>query len=274
MTVFGPAGIPIKCEGSNVDGLKHTVNLGLGAYEVEFVRGVNMSPSMAQEMQEIAVEKNVRVSCHAPYYLNCNNPDKYKVTKRHLIDCIKVNQHLRFTHIVFHTGYLMKLERGQALNNSIKTIKRVVSEAYDKGYKDFALGPEVVGKQSQIGTIPELIKICKEVKECRPVIDWGHLNAFSQGGLKTVDDFIKPLRLIEEELGKKYLKGLHCHFSEVEYGLKGEIKHHPLGSKWGPSFRLLAKVIKANGYDLTIICETPLLELDALKMKKTLKKVK
>lgn len=269
-TVIGPAGIPIGCDGSNVNGLKHSIKLGLGAYEVEFVRGVRMSPRMAREMRGIREKDNIKVSCHAPYYINCNNTKKYSMTKRHLHDCLRVNQHLRFTHIVFHPGFLMGMKREQALKNVIATIKKIVKEACEKGYDNFTLGPETVGKHSQVGTVEELITICKECPECRPVIDWGHLNAFSHGGLKTREDFLQPLSLIRDELGKEYLKGLHCHFSEVEYGSKGEVKHHPLGSKWGPDFKVLAELIKEKGYDFSIICETPLIEEDALRMKRML----
>ncbi|MFA5405922.1 MAG: TIM barrel protein [Candidatus Nanoarchaeia archaeon] len=269
--VFGPAGIPIGAKGNNVDGLNHSINLGLGAYEVEFVRGARMTPLMAREMQVIRDKNNIRVSCHAPYFINCNNPDKYGLTRKHLLDCIKVSQDLRFTRIVFHTGYLMGQSRGEALKTCIKTIKRVINDAYDKGYKNFILGPETNGKKSQVGTTEELIAICKECKECRPVIDWAHLHATSNGGLKTEQDFKRPLELIERELGKTYLKELHCHFSNIEYTDKGEVRHWPLDSKWGPDFNVLARVIK--DYDFTIICESPLIEKDALKMKSILNKM-
>jgi deoxyribonuclease-4 len=269
-TVFGPAGIPISSKGSNINGIKHSIKLGLGAYEVEFVRGVRMSPAMASEIQKIAQSSKVKVSCHAPYYINCNNPDKYGITKRHLLDCVRVNQALKFTHIVFHVGYLMKMKREVALKNSINTIKRVIKDAYAKGYKDFTFGPEIAGKKSQVGTIEELISICKECKECRPVIDWAHLHATIS--LKTRKDFLRPIELIRKELGKKYVKGLHCHFSEIEYTDKGERRHQPLGSKWGPDFRILAKLIKEHEYEFSIISESPLIEVDALKMKKILSK--
>jgi len=269
-TLFGSAGIPLSCKGSNIDGLKHSIKLGLRAYEVEFVRGVRMSERMASEMQRIVNENKVVISCHAPYYLNCNNPDKYSITKRHLLDCLRVNEHLRFNRVVFHVGYLMGLEREVGLKNSIKTIGRIIEKARSEGLKDFTLGPELAGKKSQIGSVNELIQICKEFKECKPVIDWGHLHAFTNGGLKAREDFLAPIELIETELGKKYVKGLHCHFSENQYTDKGEWKHQPLGTKWGPDFKILAELIKEKGYEFTIISETPFIEADALKMKKIL----
>lgn len=269
-TIFGPAGIPIECNGNNIDGLKHSIGLGLKAYEVEFVRGVRMNPKMAYELQTISAKHDVRVSCHAPFYLNCNNPEKYKLTRHHLHDCIRVSQSLKLSRIVFHVGYLMKMERETALKNSIEMIRKIINEAYELGYKDFTLGPEVAGKHTQIGSLVEVIAICKEFKECKPVIDWAHLHALTNGGLRTRRDFEKVINQIETELGKRYLKGLHCHYSNIEYTDKGERRHQPLGSKWGPRFKLLAEVIKDNDYEFTIICETPLIEQDALKMKSIL----
>lgn len=269
-TVFGPAGIPISCQGSNIAGLTHAIKLGLRAYEVEFVRGVRMPDYMAQEMQEIRREKSVKVSCHAPYYLNCNNPKKFGITKHHLMDCIKVNELLPFTHIVFHVGYLMGMKRSGALKNSVNTIKRVINKAYDNGFKNFVLGPEIAGKKSQVGTINDVITICKECSECKPVIDWAHLHATTNGGLKTESDFLSPIELIKEELGSEYVKGLHCHFSNIEFSDKGERRHQPLGSEWGPDFKILAKLIKEHGFEFSIISESPLIEEDALRMKEIL----
>jgi deoxyribonuclease-4 len=269
-TVIGPAGIPLSCNGNNVEGLRETIRLGLGAYEVEFVRGVRMNNEMAAEMNLIKNNNDLKISCHAPYYINCNNPSKYLVTERHLLDCIRISQVIGFSHIVFHTGFLMESKRAVALKNSIATIKKVIRRARIKGYKDFVLGPEVAGKKYQVGTINELISICKECKECRPVIDWAHLHAITNGGLKTKQDFIKPLELISDELGPEYLKGLHCHFSEILFNDKGEVKHLPLGSCWKPDFRLLAEVIKDHDFEFSIICETPLIEHDALRMQEIL----
>ena len=271
-TRFGPAGIPISCKGDNIEGLKHSIGLGLRAYEVQFGHGVKMSPRMARELQLIREESGVRVSCHAPYYLNCNNAEKYATTKRHLHDCIKVSQYLPFTRIVFHTGYLMKMERSKALKNSIQALKLIIKEARAKGYKDFTLGPEVAGKTYQIGDLSEIITICKEIPECEPVIDWGHYNARNNGCLKSKSDYLRVIEALRDELGKKSLKNLHCHFSNIEYNAKGEVNHYPLGSEWGPRFEPLAELIKENDYEFTIISESPLIEQDALKMKKVLLK--
>ncbi len=267
MTAFGPAGIPISCKGSNVDGIRYSGKIGLNAYEINFSRGVRISDDAANSIRRYAEKNNIRLSCHAPYFINCNNPDKYEITRRHLINSIAASEKLGLRRIVFHTGFLLGSGRSNAVKESIKTIKKIVSEANEMGFHNFVLGPEVAGKKSQIGTMEDLIEICKECRECRPVIDWAHLHALSNGGLKKRKDFIRPLEMIREELGKSYLNGLHCHFSEIEYTEKGEKRHHPLGSGWGPDFHILAEVIRDMKLDLTIISESPLIEMDALRMK-------
>ncbi|PSN89793.1 endonuclease IV, partial [Candidatus Marsarchaeota G1 archaeon OSP_B] len=67
----GPAGVPISAKGgSTIDGIKTVRSLGLNAMEVEFVQGVRMSPEMAKEAGKVAKELNVRLSVHAPYFIN------------------------------------------------------------------------------------------------------------------------------------------------------------------------------------------------------------
>jgi deoxyribonuclease-4 len=66
---------------------------------------------------------------------------------------------------------------------------------------------------------------------------------------------------------------LHCHFSGIQYTDKGERKHLPItGNK--PNFRWLAELLVEKNYKFTIICESPLLDKDALKMKQIVEKLK
>ncbi len=269
MTSFGPAGISISCVNcNNAQGLIKSINLGLKSYEIEFSRGVKISKEQVNELNKLSNDNSVALSCHAPYYINCNNNDKYETTKRNLIDCARTGLNLKV--IVFHTGYLLGMSRSEALKNSINTIKRIINEANDMKLR-MPLGPEIAGKKSQIGTINEIIAICKEVKECKPVIDWAHLHATI--GLNNYYDFMRIIELISEELGRDYLNGLHCHFSGIEFNDKGEVRHQPLNSGYGPDFKLLASIICEQKLDFNIISESPLIEVDALRMKRILNNV-
>ncbi len=67
---------------------------------------------------------------------------------------------------------------------------------------------------------------------------------------------------------------MHCHFSKIEFSSQGEKRHHTLDEeRYGPEFRMLAEVIVDFGLHPTMICESPFLDVDARKMKTTLKEV-
>jgi deoxyribonuclease-4 len=95
-----------------------------------------------------------------------------------------------------------------------------------------------------------------------------------QGAFKTVDDIRRIALKIEQELGTQILRNMHCHFSKIEFGSSGEKCHHTLDEEaYGPEFRMLAEVLLEFGMHPTMICETPILDVDARKMKDTLKQV-
>jgi deoxyribonuclease-4 len=128
-----------------------------------------------------------------------------------------------------------------------------------------------MGRKSQVGTLEEIIAINREVEGTQLVVDWGHLHALHQGALKTVEDMRQIAEKIETELGTQILRSMHCHFSKIEFTSQGEKKHHTLDEEqFGPEFGLLSEVILDFKMHPTIICETPILDIDARKMKETL----
>jgi deoxyribonuclease-4 len=136
------------------------------------------------------------------------------------------------------------------------------------------LGPKLWA-QIQIGGIDEIIEINREVENTQLVVDWGHLHALHQGSFKTVDDMRKVASKIEQELGTQTMRSMHCHFSKIEFGASGEKCHHTLDeAAYGPEFGMLAEVILEFGMHPTLICETPILDVDARKMKETLEQVR
>ena len=129
----------------------------------------------------------------------------------------------------------------------------------DEGIKDVILGVETMGKKGQFGTLEEISKIMDEVEGVRPVLDVAHVHAREVGGLKTKADMAS---LIDEFFP---LCGdiAHFHISCIKYGEKGEISHLPLSSK-DPDMQLLADVLVDSKQDCTFICESPLIEEDAV----------
>jgi deoxyribonuclease-4 len=99
------------------------------------------------------------------------------------------------------------------------------------------------------------------------------LHARDRGRFRTVEDFRKVVVEIENRLGKEAVENMHCHFTKIEYSDKGERRHHILDDAgYGPSFEMLAEVIAEFRLRPVMICESPLLDIDALKMRDILKK--
>ena len=104
-TIFGPAGIPIN-QSDNISGIKYSSSKGLLAYELEFVRGVKMSEQLMKEVKKTAEECKVTLSCHAPYWINCCNEEKFDTNKRNLIQSINASVIMGLKTIVFRIKYI------------------------------------------------------------------------------------------------------------------------------------------------------------------------
>jgi deoxyribonuclease-4 len=98
-----------------------------------------------------------------------------------------------------------------------------------------------------------------------PVVDFSHVHARTGGSLRTEDDFRS---LVDWALGVSDCL-LYGHFQSIQYGEKGEIRHLPVDA-WDPDFRLLAPVLQSLECDVHLICESPLLEKDAILLKNLL----
>jgi len=79
---------------------------------------------------------------------------------------------------------------------------------------------------------------------------------------------------VERKLGTEAARNMHCHFSKIEYTDKGERRHHVLDeTRYGPTFEMLAEVIAEFKMRPIIICETPFLDVDAMKMRDTYRRI-
>ncbi|MFH1248609.1 MAG: TIM barrel protein [archaeon] len=271
---LGTAGLPLACKGKTLaEGIGYTSSIGLNAFEVEFGRGVRGEKEEWKKARIAAQKNDILLSCHAPYWINCCSPikEKRELSCRNLLETAKAAEILGAYIIVFHPGYFQKQTYESALGNCLRVLNEV-EEKMKKQKLNCFLGAETTGKPSAFGSLQDNIKLSKEIKNLRPVIDFAHLHARTNGGIKTEQDYQEIFNSIESELGKEYLNPLHCHFTEIQYSIKGEIRHLPLGSNNSPDMNMLARVISNNKYNLTMISESPLIEKDALKMKGFIKK--
>ena len=171
-TRFGPAGVPERFK-KLIDKISDVPNLlhaeGLDAFEYPAVRW-GQKPQIRKESAELlgirAQENDVILSVHGSYYLNlCGKKEIVEASKRRIIACVQAAQWMNAYVMVFHPGFYGKLEKGTALKKCIKELEDVVDSIETLGIKDVFLGPETMGKQSQVGSLEEIITICEEPKK-------------------------------------------------------------------------------------------------------------
>jgi len=279
-TRFGPAGVPpmFRLLGATTeDTPKLLREEGLDAFEYQASRwGAKPQIKMqdAQKLGEECRRNNVRLSMHGSYFVNLSGKKEVvEASKQRLIAAATAADWMGAYVVVFHSGFYGMFEKDFAFNQCLTALNEVISEMKRLGLK-VKLGPETMGRKFQVGSIDEIIAINQNIEQTQLVIDWGHLHALHQGKFKTAEDFRKIAEKVEEKLGTQALRSVHCHFSKIEFSSQGEKRHHTLDEeKYGPEFRLLAEVIVDFGMHPTVICESPLLDIDARKMQQTLKEV-
>lgn len=273
---FGPAGIPIGTPGEGTAaGIDYCGKIGLGAMEVEFVHGVNMKEEKAREAGAVAKKSDVILSCHAPYYINCCAKEEHKIdaSVRYIVTTAQAAHWLGASPIVIHTGFYMGRTPEECRKMVIATYERCLEEMASLKIRGVALGAELTGKKSAYGSLDEIIDLSQHFghEKLMPVIDYAHYHA-REGRLRTKDDYSHILERVEKKLCSSAAKSFHCHFSGIEFGEPGERNHLPVSSG-SPPFTPLAEAWLENGWGGRVICESPLIEKDALSLQGTYAKI-
>ncbi len=267
--LFGTGGIPLSSRSpTNESGIERVAELGLGCMEVQFVRGVKMSEEMARRVGDVAKSKGVRLTAHAPYFINLNSDDTEKImaSKERLIQTARIASHLGAEGVVFHAAFY--------LNDPHSAVYATVKQALEEMVKLLAaegnrvlLRPETTGKESQFGTVEEILNLSAEIEGIAPCIDFAHLHARA-GKSNSYEEFVSLLKMVEGRLGRQALDHIHIHIAGVEYGKMGEIRHLNLKES-DLNYVELLKALKDLGVNGLVICESPNLEGDALLLQET-----
>ena len=276
---IGPSG---NSESFYNAGYKHTYEaaawlkaLGLNAYEYSFGRGVMISPAGAQKICEAFTESGVEISAHAPYYTNFANEDDKMIEKSvgYILQSVEAIRQMGGVRVVFHPASCGKSKREDAFSRAERNIARMIEkvhETFDAHFPDYIICPETMGKLQQIGRVEEIISFCKLDARLYPCYDFGHVNSYMQGGLKDKDDYRRIIDATADALGDEKTKNMHIHFSKIQSGGSGEIRHLTFADEiYGPRYEPLAELI--DEYKLTpyIVCESNgTMSEDALAMKK------
>ncbi len=243
---------------------------GLDAYEYEAGNGIAAGEAMLARIGEEAKKHGVLMSFHTPYFISLSGIDPEKRLKSidYISRSLRAASLLGADTIVIHTGSAAKISRAEAMSLAADTLLKNLEV---NGDTDIRMGLETMGKINQLGTLEEVIELCKISQKYHPVVDFGHLNARNLGGFfNDVDSYRAVFDKIGTSLGDDYAYNLHCHFSKIEYTNSGEKRHLTFADTiYGPEFEPLAEAIVREGVAPRIISESDGTQAeDALTMKK------
>ena len=260
--LFGPSGNPDSFYASgrktSAEMPEWLAGLGLDAYEYSLTRGVNIGEATARTIGAKAVEFGIAMSVHAPYYISLATPDETTAanTMNHFMKSLEAAEWLGADRIAFHMGGIGKMARRDAMDLAKRRLFQVLEEAQKRGLTGPKLAAETHGKVNQLGTVDEIIEVCKLSSQMIPLVDFAHLYAVAGGGFSQPLDYGRVFEQIATELGDEMARTLHIHFSSIEFTKGGEKRHWGFHDEFGPPHQPLIQWMAEQKLTPRIICES------------------
>ena len=237
----------------------YTAEMGLDAFEYQCGHGVRLGLEKAARMAAEAAARDLVFSVHAPYYISMSSleEDKRLNSVHYLLQSAAVCKALGGRRIVFHPGSCGKQSREAALEKALDTMRRAQEALDEAGYSDMTLCPETMGKIGQLGTLDEVLALCRVDARITPCIDFGHLNARTLGGIQTKADYAAILDRLADALGDERARRFHVHFSRIEFSKGGEKRHWTFAeTQFGPEPAPLLELLAERKLAPVMICES------------------
>ena len=251
-TRFGISHLPPD-NGNDADFLDSVVEQGHRALELPFTRGFPWKEKRCRSFGELATERDVRLSVHAPYFagLTIQDEEKGKQSLGALEHTMKIGNWLGAPVIVAHFGSNYGEDAGLTMDRIRSRLDDVAPKVESLGV---GMGLETAGNAHSFGTIGDIAQLVTEFAFVRPVIDWAHVHAMSGGGLTSKDAFKSVLSFIQESFPGWMIQPLQVQFSDNEFGSAGEIRHIPYGDG---SLRVapLVEAVGELGISMVLISE-------------------
>lgn len=212
---------------------KWVSDYGLDGIELQCTYGIRMKDDQAETYKNLAKEHGLILTIHGPYYVSLASKNEKVVerSKEEIIKAFSLAEKLDAKRIIFHPGGgygETKSDREEGLKRLIDALNSI-KEGLNT--KDIKIYPEIGGKVNQLGSLDEIITICKNVDYARPCIDLAHLHAREFGSMNSKEKIVGVLKKIEKELGRNILEETHFHVYPVDYTDKGEKSHKKFGEK-------------------------------------------
>jgi deoxyribonuclease IV len=224
---FGPARVPSR--ESPEAAVEALLARGFTACEIDFEGRFWMDYAFAERFGELAAEHDIRLSVHAPiagFMGHAERGKKLNMAIGMLDHSAGIAKAAAAEVVVFHPGFLLGRSREDAIDAVVEQLGelRVRLEGKDRAVP---FGVEVMGRVRELGSIDDVCEIASRLDWVRPVIDFAHMHATSDGALTSVEPFTEALQkadaVIEE--GAPF----HIHFSDIQFANRNETKHLPYG---------------------------------------------
>jgi deoxyribonuclease-4 len=251
---YGPARVPSRSTPEAA--IAALLAAGLSACEIDFEGGFWMSYEFAAELGERARAADVVLSVHAPiagFMGHAERGKKLNMAVGMLDHSAGIAKAAGAELVVFHPGFLLGRTREEALDAVAEQLGELRERLAAKG-RDVPFGIEVMGRVRELGSAEDVIEVARRLAWVRPVLDFAHMHATSDGAFTSVEPFARVLATADEVLpaGAPF----HIHFSDIQYANRNETKHLPYGEG---TLRAepLAEALAAFARPATVISESP-----------------
>jgi deoxyribonuclease-4 len=224
---FGPARLPSR--DSPEAAIDLLLERGYTACELDFEGGFWMEKPFAERLGELAREASIGLSIHAPiaaFLGHVERDAKYKRALGMLDHSAGLAVLAGAEPVVFHPGYLLGRTREESLDSVAEQLSelRIRLEAKDRAVP---FGIEVMGRVRELGSAEDVLELSRRLDWVRPVLDFAHMHATSDGGYTEASAFEEVLARSDAVLqpGAPF----HVHFSDIAFANRNETKHLPYG---------------------------------------------
>ena len=250
----GPARVPSR--ESPEAAVELLVGRGYRACEIDFEGGFWMEYPWAERFGELAREAGIVLSVHAPiagFMGHLDRGKKYRMAVGMLDHSAGIAVAAQAEVVVFHPGFLLGRSREDALDAVVDQLADLRARLEGKG-RAVPFGIEVMGRVRELGTADDVMAISARLRWVRPVLDFAHLHAVTDGGFTDVEPFAAVLEAADDVLedGAPF----HIHFSDIAFANRNETKHLPYGEG---TLRAepLAEALASFERPATVISESP-----------------
>jgi deoxyribonuclease-4 len=251
---FGPAHVPSQESPEAAVGL--LVERGYSACEIDFAGRFWMDYDFAARFGALAAENDIVLSVHAPiagFMGHAERGKKLNMAVGMLDHSAGIAEAAGAELVVFHPGFLLGRSREEAIDSVVEQLGELRERLEGKD-RAVPFGIEVMGRVRELGSADDVVEISRRLGWVRPVLDFAHMHATSDGAYTSVEPFVEGLAKVDAvlEAGAPF----HIHFSDIQYANRNETRHLPYGEG---TLRAepLAEALAQFERPATVISESP-----------------